>query len=193
MQNPLRLSGAVWPDVVPGLVCFLFFLGIILGSVVGCFFSAAPAEGEMSAYISGEVSAASLLSSASSSFAFILLALFLGTTYLGVFLIPVAVVVKAYTMSCTVSVMLASFGGDGLRYAALTIALPSLLLIPCFLLCASDALHLSRRLYALRFSTADWGRDEGGTPWHLLFVLAGTVLAAGYHRLLLPVILPRIL
>ena len=193
MRNPLRLPGDVWPDVVPGLVCFLFFLGLILGSVVGCFFSTAPPEEELSAYISGEASAASLLSSASSSFAFILLALFLGTTYLGVFLIPLAVVGKAYTMSCTVSVMLVSFGGDGLRYAALAIALPSLLLIPCFLLCAVDALRLSRRLYALRFNTADWGREEGSTPGHLLFVLAGTALAAMYHRLLLPIILPRIL
>ena len=193
MRDSLRLPGAVRPDVVPGLVCLLFFLGIGLGSVVGCFFSAVPAEGELSAYISGEVSAASLLSSASSSFAFILLALFLGTTYMGVFLIPLAVVGKAYMMSCTVSVMLVSFGGDGLRYAALAIALPSLLLIPCFLLCAADSLRLSRRLYGIRFQTPDWGRDEGCTPGHLLFVLAGTALAAMYHRLLLPLILPRIL
>ena len=192
MRNPLRLPGAVRPDVIPGLVCFLFFLGIILGSVVGCFFSTAPAEEGLSAYISGEASAASLLSSASSSFAFILLVLFLGTTYLGVFLIPLAVVGKAYTMSCTVSVMLASFGGDGLRYAALVIALPSLLLIPCFLICAADAFCLSRRLYGIRFQSG-WGVDEGSTPGHLLFVLAGTVLAAGYHRLLLPMVLPRIL
>ena len=193
MRNPLRLPGAVWPDVVPGLVCFLFFLGLVLGSVVGCFFSAAPPEGELSAYISGASSAASLLSSASSSFAFILLALFLGTTYLGVFISPLVVVGKAYTMSCTVSVMLVSFGGDGLRYAALAIALPSLLLIPCFLLCAADSFRLSRRLYTLRFNTADWGREEGSTPGHLFFVLAGTALAAGYHRLLLPIVLPRIL
>lgn len=192
MRNPLRLPGDVLPDVVPGLVCFLFFLGVVLGGVVGCFFSAAPPEGELSAYISGETSTASLLSSASSSFAFILLALFLGTTYLGVFLIPLAVVGKAYTMSCTVSVMLVSFGKEGLLYAALTIALPSLLLIPCFLLCAADALRLSRRLYALRFGAAGFSRNEGSTPGHLLFVLAGTALAAGYHRLLLPVILPRI-
>ena len=193
MQNPLRLPGVVHTDVVPGLVCFLFFLGIILGSVVGCFFSAAPSEEELSAYISGEASAASLLSSASSSFAFILLALFLGTTYLGVFLIPMAIVVKAYTMSCTVSVMLVSFGGDGLRYAALAIALPSLLLIPCFLLCAADAFRLSRRLYGIRFQTPGWGGDEVSTPGHLLFVLAGTILAAGYHRLLLPIVLAHIL
>ena len=193
MRNPLRLPGAVHTDVIPGLICFLFFCGIILGTVVGCFFSAAPPEEEITAYIGGGLSAASLLSSASSSFAFILLALFLGTTYLGVFLIPLAVVVKAYTMSCTVSVMLLSFGGDGLRYAALTIALPSLLLIPCFLLCAADAFHLSRRLYGIRFQTPGWGGDEGGTSGHLLFVLAGTVLAAGYHRLLLPLVLPHIL
>lgn len=193
MRDPLRLPGAVRSDVIPGLVCFLFFLGIVLGGVVGCFFSAAPPEGELFAYVSSEGSASSLLSSASSSFAFILLVLFLGTTYLGVFLIPVAVVIKAYTMSCTVAVMLVSFGGNGLRYAALTIALPSLLLIPCFLLCASDMLRMSRRLYGIRFRTADWSVDEGCIPGHLLFVLAGTILAAGYHRLLLPMVLPRIL
>lgn len=193
MRNPLRLPGAVRPDVVPGLVCLLFFLGIVLGCVVGCFFSTAPPEGELSAYLGSEASAASLLSSATSSFAFILLALFLGTTYLGVLLIPLAVVVKAYTMSCTASVMLVSFGGDGLRYAVLTIALPSLLLIPCFLLCSADALRLSRRLYGIRFQTTDWGRDEGTITGHLFFVLAATLLAAGYHRLLLPLILPRVL
>ena len=176
-------------DSASGLLYSLFFLGIIIGTVVAYYVPSAVLSSELSRYVSGGVATGTFLSSVYNAVLFIILVLLLGTSFLGVFLIPVTVLLKAFTMSFSVAVMYLSDSRNGLLCAIFSIGLPSMILIPCFLVSAVDALRSSRELYAQRFHSEPCGRNTPNLYRHVLFVLAGALLAAVYDHYCLPLIL----
>lgn len=179
-------------DTSLGLVFILFCIGTVVGTVIGCVFSSPVLNVELSSYIDSSVISDSFLSSLYNAFFFILLVLLFGTSFLGVFLIPSAVLIKAYSMSCSIAVMYHSFGTDGMLCALFSIGISSLLIIPCFLVIALDSLFSSRQLYSIRFYSASYGR--GGTDFlrHMMIAVPVTLMTAAYEYFLLPVILARI-
>lgn len=179
-------------DPAKGLIFIVFCLGTAAGTVIGSALTSPVLDTELAAYIESSVLSESFLSSVYNAFFFILLALFFGTSFLGVFLIPSAVLIKAYSMSCSVAVMYSSFGLEGAICALFFIGIPSLLIIPCFLLCAIDALHSSRQLYSIRFQAVAYGRENNGFFRHMFFVIPVLVLTAVYDSFLLPLILSHI-
>lgn len=186
-----RLSDA-GSDPASGLVFVAFCLGTAAGTIIGSALTSPVLNTELAAYIEGNVLSKSFLSSVYNAFFFILLAVFFGTSFLGVFLIPSAVLIKAYSMSCSVAVMYSSFGLEGTLCALFFIGIPSLIIIPCFLLCALDALGSSMQLYSIRFRAAAYGRENKSFFRHMVFVIPALVFAAVYDSFLLPLILSHI-
>lgn len=174
------------------LIFIVFCLGIAAGTVIGSVFTSPVLDTELAAYIESSVLSESFLASVYNAFFFILLALFFGTSFLGVFLIPSVVLIKAYSMSCSVAVMYSSFGLEGAICALFFIGIPSALIIPCFLLCALDGLNSSRQLYSFRFQTAAYGRENKSFFRHMIFVIPVLVLTAIYDSFLLPLILSHV-
>lgn len=192
MLKRFRRLRAADSDPANGLVYIAFCLGMAAGTVIGSS-SASPAlNEELAAYIEGNVLSGSFVLSVYNAFFFIFLAVFFGTSYLGVFLIPSAVLVKAYSMSCSVAVMYSSFGLKGTACAVFFIGIPSLLIIPCFLLCSLDALRSSMQLYSIRFRAAAYSRESKSFFRHIFFVIPALVLTAVYDSFLLPMILSHI-
>jgi len=179
-------------DPANGLVFIVFCLGAVAGTVIGSVLTSPVLDMALETYIESSVLSESFLSSVYNAFFFILLVLLFGTSFLGVFLIPSAVLIKAYSMSCSVAVMYSSFGLEGTLCALFFIGIPSMFIIPCFLLCALDALRSSRQLYSIRFHAAVYGRENKSFFRHMIFVIPALVLISVYDRFLLPLILSHI-
>lgn len=179
-------------DHADGLIFIIFCMGTIGGTIIGSALTSPVLDTELAAYIESSVLSESFISSVYNAFFFILLAVFFGTSFLGVFLIPSAVLIKAYSMSCSVAVMYSSFGLEGSLCALFFIGIPSMLIIPCFLLCAIDALDSSRYLYSIRFRASAYGRENRKFFRHMIFVIPALILAAVYDSFLLPLILSRL-
>lgn len=192
MLNRFKRFGAADFDPANGLILIVFCLGAAAGTIIGSVLTSPISDTELAAYIENSVLSDSFVSSVYNAFFFILLAVLFGTSFLGVFLVPSAVLIKAYSMSCSVAVMYSSFGLEGTVCAIFFIAIPSLLIIPCFLLCAVDALNSSRQLYSIRFHSAAYSREGPGFVRHIVFAVPALVLAAVYDSFLLPLILSHI-
>ena len=192
MLKQFKRFGSAGFDPSSGLIFIVFCLGTAAGTVIGSALTSPVLDTELATYIENSVLSESFLSSVYNAFFFILLALFFGTSFLGVFLIPSVVLIKAYSMSCSVAVMYSSFGLEGAICALFFIGIPSVLIIPCFLLCALDALHSSRQLYSIRFQAVVCGRENRGFFRHMIFVIPVLVLTAVYDSFLLPLILSHV-
>ncbi len=192
MLKRFKRFGVTELDPANGLIFIVFCIGLVAGTVIGSVLTSPVLDTELAAYIENSVISDSFISSAYNAFFFILLAVLFGTSFLGIFLIPSAVLIKAYSMSCSVAVMYSSFGLEGTVCALFFIAIPSLLIIPCFLLCAIDALNSSRQLYSIRFHSAVYSRENQSFFRHMIFVIPALVLAAAYDNFLLPLVLSHI-
>ena len=192
MLKRFKRFGVAEFDPANGLIFIVFCIGLAAGTVIGSVLTSPMLDTELAAYIESSVISDSFISSVYNAFFFILLAVLFGTSFLGIFLIPSAVLIKAYSMSCSVAVMYSSFGLEGTVCALFFIAIPSLLIIPCFLLCAIDALNSSRQLYSIRFHSAAYSRENQNFFRHMIFVIPALVLAAVYDNFLLPLVLSHL-
>lgn len=171
------------------LMLFLFTLGVLAGGVAGTFFTAdgfASAYAGAGQYVASNVLPASLLSAFWSSARLFLLLALAATSWLGVLLVPAAVMLRGYLLSCSIAVLYASFGWPGLLCAFLSSGLPALFLVPAFLAAACDAYFASRFLLERRFglTPAAPGRRRAGKR---VLVIAPLIAAeALYSFYLLP-------
>ena len=157
MKNALRFFRASqYGDdrAVVNFVLFLFIAGMIIGAVVGSFGSV-PEGSDITEYFSlfsgGDVPADFL----GTYVLFSALPLLCGTSFLGTFIIPAVILVKAYSMSCTVAAVYAYLHLDGLVCAVFSIGVPTLLFLPCFFVCSCSGITSAQQLYALKL----------GVPW----------------------------
>lgn len=169
----------------------IFSLGVLAGGIVGFFSPIPELPGDISTYVQSSLLPRSFLSALGDVFRFFLLALVFSTSYLGVFLIPSLVLVKAYMLSCSVAVLFAAYSYKGLSFSALISGVPALFLIPCFLIACSDCFFASRQLFLQRFHGLPYVSCPNGVR-HFLFILPILVLAALYGYWLLPQLLIRI-
>ena len=89
--------------------------------------------------------------------------LFLGaavfsTSFLGVLLEPALAFLGSFMFSHCVSVMYASCGTAGLRWAFFTVGIPALFWLPAFGICVYGGFSSARRLWALSFGYAAGAR-----------------------------------
>lgn len=173
----------------------LLMLGILAGSVVGTYFTAdgfASVYAEVGQYAASDVLPVSFPSALWSSARFFLALALAATSWLGVLLVPAAVLLRGYLLSCSVAALYASYGWAGLRCALLVSGLPALLLMPAFLAAACDAYYASRWLLERRFglSPALPGRPRPGKRLIVIVVLIAA--EAFYSFYMLPLLAANI-
>lgn len=169
----------------------MFTLGVLAGSVAGTYltadsFAAAYASAEQ--YANAKMLPASLPSALWSSVRFFLAMILAATSWLGVVLVPAAVLLRGYLLSCSVAVLYASYGWAGLRCALLAGGLPALFLAPALIMAACDAHFAARWLLERRFglSPALPGRSRPGK--RVIAIALLIVAEACYSFYLLPII-----
>lgn len=174
----------------------MLILGVLAGSVVGTYFITADgfasAYAEVGQYAASDVLPASLPSALWNSARFFLVLALAATSWLGVLLVPAAVLLRGYLLSCSVAVLYASYGWAGLRCALLVSGLPALFLAPAFLAAACDAYFASRWLLERRFGLAPAlpGRYKSGK--RLIVITLLVAAEALYSFYLLPLLIANI-
>ena len=169
-------------------VALPFLIGLFCGTVIGDVGASQLGFGaaqEVSQLMAGSGGPASVFWRSSR---FLLIAFLLSTSLLGVVLVPAFCAIRAYMLSCAVSAFLRLRLQHSLLYAFVWLGLPALLSLPAFLLAASDALFLSRRLV---------GAAQGGgeplrlafLPRHLLLIALLWAAELSYGLFLLPAVL----
>ncbi len=195
MKNTLRQFWGAYSSgssPVLNLIFLLFLSGVVIGAVTGSFF-VSPLEGtDFDNYIFNAVVPGSFTDSFTASAVFILLSLFFGTSFLGMFLIPSVILVKAYSMSCSVAAMYSSFKFEGMLSALFSIAIPSLFILPCFLSCSYAGIISAQQLYSLRFHTAPYQREEPKLARHVFWALVSIGIFALYEYFIMPWALKQI-
>ena len=87
------------------------------------------------------------------SFRFHLLAMIIGTSFLGLVFLPPLIAVRAYLLSCASADIISSDPQNGIVMALIVVGLPSLLSVPTFLALSSEALSASLDLLRMRTGT----------------------------------------
>lgn len=129
------------------LICVCFALGCMLGA----FFAGDISLGERNSFMFPD-----LLRDGSGAFLEVLrfirfhaAALLLGTSLTGVFLIPLLAAARGFVFSCASAAVIGSGAGNGIMASLVSLGLPALFSIPCFIVVCEYAVGRSKRLIAL--------------------------------------------
>ena len=162
----------------------LFLMGVAAGCVAGLFLTP-EGGGTALAIFSTDALPGTFWEALWGAGVFFLLLLALSTSWLGLVLVPAAVLLRGYLLSCSVSALYAAASWQGLRYAALVSGIPALVLVPCFLVAARDTADASRRLLELRMGRHG-GPPKPAAPGRTIAIGGAVVCAALYSSYLLP-------
>lgn len=124
--------------------CFAFLAGSVLGSILGLPFSGA--EPLLDGYIFSNANATGLFIAFVWFIRFQFISFLMGTSFLGVTLIPLLVFLRGYILSCASATIINSYPQNGIIMALIIVGIPSILSIPCFFLISTEAFFSSRRL-----------------------------------------------
>ena len=148
--RPLRPRiGTLMPPVrapIPSCIAFPFLAGLAAGCVIGLF-SCGPQEYLISVgLISADVCGGTFPAALWKAFRFVLIAAFFGTGILGLILIPLLSAVRAFTLACSIGVILQQRSASSIALALCSFGIPALLSLPAFFLAAGDSFVCSRHL-----------------------------------------------
>ena len=199
MKSLLRLEKRRGKSSVPAVLFkqdtffplfLLFIIGSLSGCIVGLYLS--PGSTNMTGqFIFTDISRETVWEALWNSSQFFLLLWILSTSWLGMLLVPGAVILRGYLLSCSVSALFSTGSWRGLLYAFFVSGIPSLLLIPLFLIAAKDSFLSSRRLLALRFGL-HYGPVRRMPPSRVLLIGAMILLSTVYLCNILPAFLARL-
>lgn len=139
------------PKEVLELCFFLFALCFAAGSILGCFvgstFAGTGFDGSLfSVYPLG---AEGFMPRFLGFILFSSVAVFLGSSFLGISFLPILAGARGYVLSCTAASIISSSDEKGIIMALLVLGIPSLISLPCFFAVTVDAALSSRRLREL--------------------------------------------
>lgn len=173
---------------MPLLLAMILF-GVLAGAVAAMLFrSGAAGEADISGLTA--VLPPTLPRSVWRALRFFLLLFLLGTSWLGVLLLPAAALLRGAVLGYGVAALYAAYASHGLLAAAVIFGLPALVLLPCFLAAAGDAFSASRALASMRFGVSA-PADRSGALRHVLLVLPLIALDAVYGFYFAPMLLQR--
>ena len=129
------------------LICVCFALGCVLGA----FFAGDVYSGEQSKFLFSDLpqNDAGAFWEVLRFISFHAAALFLGTSLTGVFFVPLLAVARGFAFSCSSAVIIGSGGGSGVIAGLVSLGLPALFSVPCFIVVCEYAVGRSKRLIAL--------------------------------------------
>jgi hypothetical protein len=164
-----------------GKLCFLFLVlgfsaGCLIGSLVGPRLGLAPVLSDY--WDSSSPAARNFLLRLIHFSAFHLVAVFLGSSFLGAVLLPFLGGLRAFVLSCTAASIISAHPDGGLIMAVAALGLPALISLPCFFLISLEAYRSSARIFRLiRGGLAPRkGRLVGRCLSCLPFLAAGTLI-----------------
>ena len=167
------------------LLLALFALGCVLGAYFGLNYSTASILGfDLSEFSSSD---SSLFLHTFQIIRFHLLAILLGTSFLGMVFIPALSFVKGFALSCTSATIISSQPTNGIIMALIIIGVPSLFLIPSFIAISDDAFFRSGRIFsAVRKSYVPLA---GKTHMQIFFAISALVIGVLIDMKLVPYLL----
>ena len=173
---------------ISAFLFFVLFAGIAAGAVVGVFSPPDALSVELEEYAASLFSFQGLPDALLVSSRFLLLLLLTATSFLGIVLVPLLLLIRGYLLSCSAAAMYALFSFRGLLWSFLLFGLPALWSIPCFFLCSCDAFRSSRQLLRLRFGYGDERTAPRGMLRHILVLALMCGLDAIYEYYMIPLL-----
>ena len=172
------------------LLLAMVFFGVLAGAASAMLLRSGAADGTD---VSGLTAALPLTLPASvwRALRFFLLLFLLGTSWLGVMLLPAAALLRGAVLGYGVASLYAVYAYRGLLAAAVIFGFPALVLLPCFLTAAGDAFSASRALASMRFGVSA-PADRSGALRHALLILPLIALDAVYGFYFAPMLLQRL-
>ncbi len=129
------------------LLILCFSAGCFAGSLTGSFFGLDPVLKDFSDFSTG--CSSNPISVFLSFSRFHLVAFLLGSSFLGLALLPVLSCIRGYALSCTAASIISSYPEKGVIMAAVILGIPALLSIPCFFVVSIDGYMSSVRIFHL--------------------------------------------
>lgn len=128
------------------LILACFAVGCVLGAFFGSIFSTADFIGYELLPLSDD---SGFFNRTFRFVRFHLFAILLGTSFLGVFFIPVLTMLNGFLFSCASATIITAYPSGGIIMSLIILCVPSLFSIPCFIALCDDAFFRSARLLSL--------------------------------------------
>lgn len=175
------------------VIAISLFSGILLGSIFGLFSESIPAYLSSLPFLAEPAALGGLSAALWQTCRYLLCALLLSASLLGVLLLPCLAFIRGFLLACAVAACFAARRYLGLADAALCIGIPALLELPVFLMVAGGGIRFSLRL--LSATGIDFRRSLPVFSWkgRLLLLLPLLFLAILYRQMLLPILVNRLL
>ena len=161
------------------------FLGVTVGSVAGIYLYEQQSGQTLQSFIAEKYPAQNLLTAFLNASQYLLVLLFLSTSYVGAILVPLILTARGYLFGCSVAVLYKCFGFAGLRISLLIQGIPSLILTPCLLLTAAQSIGASAFLLRIRFG-AKRMYDTNSRGFQYIILAITVILGTAYNYFLLP-------
>jgi len=141
----LKHASSQTPRLILISACFL--LGCLFGAYFGAHFPAA----EFAASTGFPILPPITFSTAAtlSFLSFHIIMFFLGTTYLGVFFIPITALLKGFVFSCESATIISTNNSRDVIMALILLGIPAILSVPTFIALGDNAFFRSGNLFAL--------------------------------------------
>ena len=175
------------------VVAIPFLCGILLGCIFGLFSESIPAYLSSIPFLAESAALGRFSSVLWMTCRYLLCALLLSASLLGVLLLPCLAFLRGFLLACAVAACFAARRCLGLADAALCLGIPALLEIPVFLMVAGGGIRFSLRL--LSAARIEFRRSLPELLWRrrLLLLFPLLLLAVLYRQILLPVLVNRLL
>lgn len=170
---------------IEDLLLLFLAVGAVLGAVFGLYMPER-ALPELRLLAVSDAASCGFLPALGLSGAFAALVLFAATSYLGIVLVPVLILLRAYLLGASVAARFAADAYFGLWQALLIFGIPALLTLPPLMLLANDCVARARELLRLRFGARFFPSAHSRGRLHLLLAICSVVLDIAYRCAFLP-------
>ena len=140
------------------LLSLSFVIGAVAGSYIGSFFDF---DSALNDFI--DFTALNSLSYFEVFFRFVrfhIIVIFLGTSFLGIALLPALSCIRGYALSCTAATIISAYPKDGIIMALVILGIPTVLSLPCFFVMSVDGFISSGRIVNLLHGRAAIRTDK---------------------------------
>ena len=129
------------------LLSLSFVIGSMAGSYIGSFFNF---DAALNDFVG--LTALNSLNYFEVFFRFIrfhLAVVLLGSSFLGIILLPGLSCIRGYALSCTAATIISSYPKNGIIMALVILGIPAIISLPCFFIMSVDGFNCSRRIFNL--------------------------------------------
>lgn len=181
-----KTKGLYRGDIQAGtfIIFFMFILGCFAGSLFGMF---SPPQGIPDA-VSGVLEAVgekTYTEALGGCAGLHLLVVFLSTSIIGFFCIPVAAMMRGCFLSCASAAIISAYGIKGCVISLTVLGIPAIFTLPCFFVLSVDGFYMSRSLLYGYISSAAVTKRMGMAR-HIAVAVVLMILSAAIEVVIIP-------